>query len=156
MPAPFSRVLVPMDFSDHSDRALEYATALAGGTGASLHLLNVVEPVAAVSGEMYISMPELTDNLAAEALRRLREHKEGIPPGLAVTVDVAVGLAAVTIAQAATDQKCDLIVMGTHGRTGLAHLFMGSVAERVTRLAPCPVLTVRQVTWAAGAGRLTA
>lgn len=155
MNTTISRILVPLDFSPHSQRALEYATALAARLGAALHLLSVVEPMAAASGlagEMYFpSLAELTDKMVEEARRYMAESKAYVPPGLVVTSDVAIGTPATTITDVAQEQKCDLIVMGTHGRTGLAHLFMGSVAERVTRLAPCPVLTVRPVSWATSA-----
>lgn len=144
-----SRILVPFDFSAHSQRALDYATALAARTGAALHLLNVVEPLATASagGEIYVQLGEIMDAMVADSRRLLKDHKDGLPPGMTITTDVTVGPAATTIVQTAADRKCDLIVMGTHGRTGLAHLFMGSVAERVTRLAPCPVLTVRPLKW---------
>lgn len=152
METTISRILVPLDFSVHSDRALAYATMLAQRLEASLRLLNVVEPLnaAALAGEGYlITVPELTDSMVKEARRRMADYRDIAPPGLVIETDVAVGPAATTIAETAREQQCDLIVMGTHGRTGLAHLFMGSVAERVTRLAPCPVLTVRPIAGAA-------
>jgi nucleotide-binding universal stress UspA family protein len=71
----------------------------------------------------------------------------GDSSGIAVTTEVLSGHPASAIVDTAREKKYDLIVMGTHGRTGLAHLFMGSVAEKVTRLAPCPVLTVRETEW---------
>lgn len=152
METTISRILVPLDFSAPSERALDYATALATRLGATLHVLNVVEPMNALAGEGYlISLPELTDSMVKEAKRRMDDYRDIAPPGLVFETDVTVGLAATTIADTARTQKCDLIIMGTHGRTGLAHLFMGSVAERVTRLAPCPVLTVRPIAWAPGA-----
>jgi nucleotide-binding universal stress UspA family protein len=150
MTSRITRMLVPMDFSAYSDKAFEYAVALAQQTGASMHLLHAVTPLATVGvgGEMNIPMPELTDQMVADARTLLHGYSEKTPAGIAATVSVVVGSPAMTIADAASQHNCDLIVMGTHGRTGLAHLVMGSVAERVTRLAPCPVLTVRPVQWA--------
>ena len=154
MTTTISRILVPLDFSVPSERALGYATTLAAQFGATLRLLHVVEPLnaAALAGEGYlITLPELTDSMVKDARRRLADYRDIAPPGLVIETDVTMGPPATTIAEVARAQKCDLIVMGTHGRTGLAHLFMGSVAERVTRLAPCPVLTVRPIAWAQGA-----
>lgn len=148
MTPTITRILVPLDFSAHSQRALDYATELAVRTGASLHLLNVVEPIEATvfGSEMYVpSLPEITDNMVAESRRQIARCAAGLPRGVTATTEVAIGPAATTITDTASDRTCDLIVMGTHGRTGLGHLFMGSVAERVTRLAPCPVLTVRSL-----------
>jgi universal stress protein A len=145
MTLTISRILVPLDFSSHAQQAMDYAAALAGSSGASLHLLNVVEPLAAhvLAGESYVMLPEIMDSMVDDAKRQLAEYRDCLPPGTRSTSEVIVGTPAMTIVQTAADRKCDLIVMGTHGRTGLAHLLMGSVAERVTRLAPCPVLTVR-------------
>jgi glycine betaine transporter len=144
-----ARILVPVDFSAYSERALEYATALAARLGASLHLLHVVEdPIAtgAWGGETAIlNVTELREELLADAERRLVSYCDAAKRAL-VPVEPAVrlGLTAITIVDHATSLGADLIVMGTHGRTGMSHLLMGSVAESVLRHAPCPVLTVRE------------
>lgn len=145
----FTRILVPTDFSEPSDAALDYARALADKFGASLHLLHVIEPnyqTAALSNEAYIgTSPGIYEVLVKEAQSKFAHR--GFPAdraGSRATTEVMTGISADTIVDFAADQQIDLIVMGTHGRTGLAHLLMGSVAEHVVRTAPCPVLTVRQ------------
>ena len=146
-----SRILVPVDFSPYSEFALRYATALASRLGASVELLHVVEdPIATGAWGSEISIPdvsELRKNLIAEAERRLERYcavAEG--PRVPVVTTVRMGQPAHTITEYAQAGGADLIVMGTHGRSGLAHLVMGSVAERVVRHALCPVLTLHEGT----------
>jgi len=144
-----SRILVPVDFSPHSERALRYATALAGRHGASVYVLHVVEdPIAAGAWSPDVDIPNLRDiqkALVEEGERKLERYRT-IGEGQRVpTVTAALmGMTAQTITEYAKNLGMDLIVMGTHGRSGLAHLFMGSVAEHVVRHAPCPVLTLRE------------
>jgi nucleotide-binding universal stress UspA family protein len=143
-----TRILVPTDFSEPSEAALDYARAIARQFGATLHVLHVVEApfvTGPFSAEMYIpEAPSVQAELIQDATLKLARRV--LPSDKArygATKEIIVGLAAKTIVQYAGEQKFDLIVMGTHGRTGLAHLLMGSVAEHVVRAAPCPVLTVR-------------
>ena len=143
-----TRILVPTDFSEPSEAALAYARTLARQFGATFHLLHVVEApfvTGPFSSEMYIhESPGVQAELIQDA--KLRLARRLLPSDKALysaTKEVIVGLAAKTIVQYAAEQNFDLIVMGTHGRTGLAHLLMGSVAEHVVRAAPCPVLTTR-------------
>jgi nucleotide-binding universal stress UspA family protein len=143
-----TKILVPIDFSPHADRAFGYATALARRLGAELTLVHVVEdPFAtgAWGAETYIpNIGELLQNLIAAAERQLTTLKDGAAAqGVRVKTAVITGRPAQSIIEHADTEGCDLIVIGTHGRTGLAHVVMGSVAERVLRKAPCPVLTVR-------------
>jgi nucleotide-binding universal stress UspA family protein len=143
-----SRILVPVDFSTHAEAALQYAIALAGRLDATLHILHVVEdPIAtgAWGGETVIpNLTELRRELLDDAERRLAVYRESASRAQVPVVTVArMGLTSHTIVDYAQALDIDLIVMGTHGRTGMAHLFMGSVAERVLREAPCPVLTMR-------------
>ena len=147
-----SRILVPVDFNPHSDLALRHVIPLASRLLASVHLLHVVEPLPALAltGESLClpDVAELQARTMAEAARRIDESRSALSSaGLEVTGEVAMGHPAAEIVHTAGRTQCDLIVMGTHGRTGLAHMFMGSVAEKVTRLAPCPVLTVRETEW---------
>jgi nucleotide-binding universal stress UspA family protein len=143
----FTRILVPTDFSDPSDAALEYARTLAARFGASLHLFHVVEDqfvTGPFGAEMYVPHPTGTlSYLMAEAqaymTRRISAEDR---TALRATTEIIVGTAARTIVDYASDNGYDLIVMGTHGRTGLAHLLTGSVAEQVIRRAACPVLTM--------------
>ena len=148
MDLAISRILVPVDFSAYSERALEYAIGLAGRLGASLHLLHVVEDPIATGfwgGEMVIpNLTELREELVHGAERQLVSSREAAErAGVSVVSTVQVGLPAITIVDHAKSLGVDLIVMGTHGRTGMAHLLMGSVAERVLRASTTPLLIVR-------------
>lgn len=156
----FTRILVPTDFSESSDAALDYARALADKFGASLRLLHVIEQPygsGAFSNEVYLAETSgLYDMLVKQAQAQLSDRV--FPADRAqhgMTSEIMTGRSATTIVEYAADQHFDLIVMGTHGRTGLAHLFMGSVAEHVVRKALCPVLTVRQAPAAAAAAVAT-
>jgi nucleotide-binding universal stress UspA family protein len=149
----FTRILVPIDFSPPSNAALEYARTVAARFGASLHLLHVADdPYRALySAEVFVpEMEGLRDEILADATARLqRQLRMGDIQQLAATVQAIVGTPAASIVEYAEAHDIDLIVMGTHGRGGMSHLLMGSVAERVVRTAPCPVLTVRGVPKAA-------
>jgi nucleotide-binding universal stress UspA family protein len=125
-------ILVPIDFSAAADQALEYAMALAGKLSVRLPLLHVMytAPLAAAEGGAFL--PDL-ESIKAEARQRMERYRQRVH---------AAGLEGDVIIMA-QDKKVDLIVMGTHGRTGLQHVLLGSVAEKVVRLAPCPVLTIR-------------
>jgi nucleotide-binding universal stress UspA family protein len=143
----FNRILVPTDFSPPSDAALEYARDVASRFGASLHLLHVVDDPyrAAFAAEVYVPEVEgLRDDLLTYSVNRLNERLQSSDSReLRATTTAVIGTPAWSIVQYATAHEMDLIVMGTHGRGGMSHLLMGSVAERVVRTAPCPVLIVR-------------
>jgi nucleotide-binding universal stress UspA family protein len=134
----FTRILVPTDFSKPSDAAQVYARRLAGNTGATIHLLHVVDNLflRAVLGDPH--------DYEAAALKRLqdrtRAHAEDVSFNLAVERSDEPADEITSYARA---HGIDLIVMGTHGRGRMAHLLLGSVAEKVARTAPCPVLTMR-------------
>jgi nucleotide-binding universal stress UspA family protein len=143
-----TRILVPTDFSADANAAFDYARELARKFDAPVHLLHVVEdPLAAGmwSSEIYTAeIAGLQVNLVRDAEERLRRS---VPDaGGTVSTEVRTGNAAKQIIETARETGADLIVMGTRGRTGVAHVIMGSVAERVVRLAPCPVLTLRAET----------
>lgn len=143
----FTRILVPVDFNAPSDGALDYARALAARFEASLHLLHVVEdPYRAVyAAEVYVPELEgLRDDLIADATGRLKDRLRPSDLEHLTTVDAVIGTPAWSIVEYAAAHDINLIVMGTHGRGGMSHLLMGSVAEKVIRMATCPVLTVRQ------------
>ena len=152
MTRSITRILVPVDFSEPSDAALEYATGLAERLGASLHLLHVFEDplwtTGAMAAEMYVPVPEgLREALLANARTQLAERANKLDAErFHLTTDVYMGPIAAGITEFATQKQIDLIVIGTHGRGGMSHLLLGSVAERVVRSAPCPVLTVRTST----------
>jgi len=120
-------ILVATDFSPFSEQAIRAAAALARHFGATLHLLHVVHHA----------------EERAAVLDRLGEIAEAEADGVPFTASVAVGRPASEIVRYAVREQMDLIVVGTHGRTGLAHVVMGSVAEAVVRTALCQVLTVR-------------
>jgi nucleotide-binding universal stress UspA family protein len=119
------RILVPTDFSGASDAALECARQIATQLGASLHLVHVV---------------------GDQPLEAVTDVQAGLNKSATGTASTAVvsGETATAIVDHAAGMNADLIVMGTHGRTGLAHLLIGSVSGIVARTAPCPVLTVRE------------
>lgn len=140
--ADIKRILVPTDFSEPADAALTYALALAAKLGATVSLVHVFDDPAGIHSGEYVPMPaDMRAEILADLRRRLAEvavkrgHSELNP-------QVLVGPTARSIVEGARDSKADLIVMGTHGRHGMAHLLLGSVAERVVRTAACPVLTV--------------
>ena len=141
-------ILVPTDFSTTSDAALEYAREVAGRFGATLHLLHVLQDPfvkGPLVSEAYLTdTPGVRTTILDEAKARLT-HRLGPPDNkaFAAHAEVVFGHGAETIVEYAADRDVDLIVMGTHGRTGMAHLLLGSIAERVVRTARCPVLTVR-------------
>jgi nucleotide-binding universal stress UspA family protein len=144
----FTRILVPTDFSDASDAALDYARALAGRFASTLHLVHVLDApfvTGPISTEVFMSQaPAVQEELFEEARARLARRAAAAERAhLRVTTEIVSGTTARAIVDIAADRAMDLIVMGTHGRSGMAHLLMGSVAERVVRTAPCPVLTVR-------------
>ena len=139
-------ILVPLDFSKPSERALEQAATLAREFGAKLTVLNVVEPIAMPDFAYYPLMME-NDKVVASAHKRLTQFsaRQGIAKDLVEKVLVRNGPAHREITDAARTLKSDLIVIATHGHTGLAHVLLGSTAERVVRHAECPVLVVRGV-----------
>ena len=144
MTPAISRILVPTDFSASADAALAYALKLADQVGAPVRLVHVFEDPDALSmySEVYVPMPpELRAEILADMRRQLTARVTASGHSN-ITTDVLTGAAAQTIVEGATEEHCDLIVMGTHGRHGMAHLLMGSVAERVVRTAVCPVLVV--------------
>lgn len=148
-PAPaslkLSKILVPVDFSEESKKALNYGLGFARQFGATLVLLHVVE-VIVYPGEIgYGSfMPPMTEEtLAANAKARLETMAKEITLPTPVQTLVRLGSPFTEIVAAAKDEDLDLIVIATHGYTGLKHVLLGSTAERVVRHAPCPVLTVR-------------
>lgn len=141
-------ILVATDFSDASDAALRYAKSLAAAYGATIHVLHVLEDLAAHAWttEVYVAaLPGVHEEMERQARERLdaaltAEERDAYKAHLTLRT----GSAFVEIVRHAREIKADLLVMGTHGRGAIAHMLLGSVAERVVRKAPCPVLTVRQ------------
>jgi nucleotide-binding universal stress UspA family protein len=139
-----SRVLAPVDLSDQSERVLHHASALADTYAAPLDLLHVVEETAYPNAygldTLGTDLPNVQDR-AREALETLAGKLDLRPDP--VNVHVMTGHAARDIVEFADEQGADLIVMATHGRTGLDRFLIGSVAEKVVRRAPCPVFTLK-------------
>jgi universal stress protein A len=138
-------ILVPIDFSAPSKKALDYAVPFAEQFGAKLTLLHVVEPVAtpdfANSFPLMMEKDKLMTECKAQLQLLVKQH--AIDPKLVEKTLVRQGRSFHEIADAARTLKTDLIIMSTHGYTGLKHALLGSTAERVVRHAPCPVLVVR-------------
>jgi nucleotide-binding universal stress UspA family protein len=139
-------ILVPSDFSDCSDEALRYGLELARRFDAQLHLLHVVQdPVAQPWAAEGFSVPlfEVVEQWQRQAEERLKASVPDADRGR-VTIASVVATPYAEILDYAASHNVDLIVMGTHGRGGVTHMLLGSIAERVVRRAPCPVLTVRR------------
>lgn len=145
---PIKRVLVPVDFSGDSLNALAYARDLVKPFNAEVVLLHVIEPIYyAAPADMYMTSPnfaELIDEQQRAATQQLKRIATDLEKkGHRVRTVLKSGSPAQVIIDSAQRLGADLIIMATHGHTGLAHLFMGSVAEKVVRTATCGVLTVR-------------
>jgi nucleotide-binding universal stress UspA family protein len=138
-------ILVPTDFSDCSDAAVTYGRELALTFGASLHLLHVVQDpyTQPWSAEAFaVPLADMLLDWQAQATKRMEDSVPAVErPN--TTIQTRIGSPFYEIVRYAAEQNVDLIVVGTHGRGALGHMLLGSVAERVVRKSPCPVLTVR-------------
>ena len=137
---PIATVLHPTDFSERSEAAFHIARSLARDYAAKLYLLHVVPYSSFSALEGAVSDAPEQERVAKEMLHKLAAQAPGVP----VETAVVLGQAAEDTVAFADKHKIDVIVLGTHGHTGLSRLLMGSVAEHVLRHAPCPVLTVRK------------
>jgi nucleotide-binding universal stress UspA family protein len=141
------RILHPTDFSSASRPAFERALALARESRAELTVAHVLAPIIPVVGEGYIP-PQTYESIEAAGRKSVQRKLDALvararKAGVRARALLLEGAAHDRIARAAKARRVDLIVMGTHGRSGLARLFIGSVASRVVSAAPCPVMTVR-------------
>ena len=141
-------ILAPTDFSQHAAGGLRYACGLADRFGSTLHLLHVLPEVVAPIGPEPMLVPTIPAEYYREAEETARQAMEtalqaewGRPAS--VHHQVHWGDPVIAIVNYAREHGIDLVVISTHGRTGLRHVLLGSVAERIVREAPCPVLTVR-------------
>lgn len=133
-------ILHPTDFSACSDAAFHLACSLARDHGSRLVVAHVAEPLMALSGEGVLMIPPEADLVfLRDKVHRIRPQD----PMIQVEYRVCQGEPAAEILRLAAETRCDLIVLGTHGRTGLARFLMGSVAEQILRKAACPVVTVK-------------
>ena len=139
------QILVPIDFSDCSIKALEYALPLAKQFGASLRLLYVAQAVYPVAALGPLDLASLQAGERTEAEEKLTQLVNKVVGNTArAEVLVTTGQPSDEIARVARESETDLIVISTHGHTGIKHLWLGSVAEGVVRKSPCPVLVVRE------------
>ena len=141
------RILHPTDFSSASNAAFARAVAMAKADRAQLLLVHALAPPMPIAGEGYIP-PNVYEELEASARKYAQKRLAALQAkagkvGVKSASLILEGVAHEQIARAARSKKADLIVIGTHGRTGFAKFFLGSVASRVVATAPCPVLTVR-------------
>ena len=143
-------ILAPTDFSDHAQTAVRYACALAEKFGARLHLLHVLSDIIPAGPDPMLAPvlpPEYyreSEEASLAALKDLLKPEWGRPAS--VETSVGWGPPATIVVDEAKEKGVELIVIATHGRTGLSHVLLGSVAERIIREAPCPVLTIRDRT----------
>jgi len=147
MEPDISKVLVPIDFSDYSKSALKYAVNFVKYFKAQLFLVYVVEPVIYPPdfsmGQIAIPSVDLEmDKRAEEELNKLAAQE--IPADIKVKSIVKTGKPFIEIIETAGEENVDLIIIATHGHTGVEHILFGSTAEKVVRKAPCPVLTLRE------------
>ena len=142
-PALIKKILVPVDFSSYSDQVLDYAATMAQGFKARVILMHVVQPFQySVTDTLNVidhdrALKAIATSLLDNSCKMLRER------GLSVDIHLTSGSPHREIVKKSHQEKVNMIIMGTHGRTGLEHILFGSVAEKVLRLAACPVLTVR-------------
>jgi nucleotide-binding universal stress UspA family protein len=141
------RILYPTDFSKGSSAAFKRAIELAKADRAQLLLVHVLAPVVPIAGEGYIS-PQVYDDIETSGRRNAQRHLGALQTkakkaGVRAATLLLEGVAHEQIIRAAKSKKSDLIVMGTHGHTGLVRFFLGSVTSRVIAGASCPVLSVR-------------
>lgn len=145
--AEWKRICCPIDFSDASRAAMEVAADLARRGGANLVLLHAYPiPGYTFPDGSVVASPRMMQELADQARKHLEEWRleaEKLVGAPRVRCETAIGEPAAEILSFARSSGADLLVLGTHGRTGLEHALMGSIAERVVRRAHCPVLTVR-------------
>ena len=139
-------IVVPTDFSEHSLVALDYAIGLAWAYNARLKVVFVNEPGLKISDMEWVGTREkaMDEQHLAQARRSIEKIVlDRIPTDLPADAEVLYGEAVTTIIDYASATNADLVVMATHGRTGVSHALLGSVAEQVVRKAPCPVLTLK-------------
>ena len=134
------KILVPVDFSESSEAALQWATVLARDTGATLEIVHVeTVPLTTGGGEYIYSIPEPPTQELLERLNKIVPTDPSVP----VVHRLLAGDPAEAILRTAKSEGVDMIVMGTHGRRGISRLLMGSVAEAIVRRAECPVLILK-------------
>jgi nucleotide-binding universal stress UspA family protein len=140
------KIVVPQDFSEYSLHALKYAVTLAGLFNSELVVLHVVEPIVYPADFSFgqVSIPAMEEEIRKHSEEQLNELVTNeIPNSIKTTSIIKVGKPFIEIIDVAKAENADLIVISSHGRTGMDHVLFGSTADKVVRKAPCPVLTVR-------------
>ncbi len=142
----FSKILVPIDFSEFTDDIVKYATEIAQKFGSTIHLIHVIPNMDYFTPyESFMAaenMVTVQKGVEAEVQRDLEKVADKIA-GVPVTRAVRTGVSFVEIVEYVKNEHIELVIMATHGRGGLEHIIIGSVAEKVVRKSPCPVLTIR-------------
>lgn len=142
------KILVPYDFDEVSPRALDYAVSLAQRLGASIDLLHVAEVRVYGPHAAPFPPPDVIEQLEAASLSELEKvAKPRRGRGVDIHPFVCRGAPSEAIVREASARSSDLVVIASHGRRGVAHALLGSVAEKVVRLSPCPTLVVRGELW---------
>ena len=145
----FKKILYPVDFSEHTEGIVEYGVAIARKFDAEFHLLHVIPNLNYFTPYESFLTPEnmvaIERSIESEVERDLNKIIENI--GIPVIKVVKTGVIFMEIIDYIKTEKIDLVVMGTHGRSGIEHILIGSVAEKIVRKAPCPVLTIKPKNW---------
>lgn len=143
------RIVVPVDYSEHAQATLEYAATLAERFGASIDVVHVWDRPSYVPDTAVIGKPGEPERSLADLIRENAEHemteflkRTKLPPGVTVTHHLVSGEPASAVIKLLEHRDADLVILGTHGRAGVKHLLLGSVAEKLVRLSPIPVITV--------------
>jgi len=146
MDSQIKKILVPIDFSDYSKNALRYSEEVARIYNAKLYLVYVIEPVIypADFSMGQVALPSMDIEMNTRAKEELDNLAKKELPGLEVKTIIKTGKPFVEIIETASQEDIDLIIIATHGHTGVEHILFGSTAEKVVRKAPCPVLTLRE------------
>lgn len=139
------QILVPVDFSEHSRKSLRYARPFAEQFGASMSLLHVIEPMVFPGEFAYapVEPEDMDEQRMAKARQQLKKMAEELAATVPVESSVRLGRAWKEIVDTARTKEVDLLIISTHGYTGLKYALLGSVAEKIVRHSPCPVLVVR-------------
>ncbi|MCW5558967.1 MAG: universal stress protein, partial [Verrucomicrobiae bacterium] len=139
------QILVPVDFSEHSRKSIRYALPFAEQFGAKLVLLHVIEPMVVPGEFAYVPVEpqEMDEQRMAKGREQLQAAAKELAAKVPVETEVRLGRAWKEIAETAKSREVDLLIISTHGYTGFKYALLGSVAEKIVRHAPCPVLVVR-------------
>lgn len=142
----FNKILVPIDFSEHSLKALDAARSLAKLSGGSVLLLHVLQPIVIVQGEIPPLVVPTDSGRVEAAEKELAAIIERLGAGVSMEATVRDGHPWDTVCEVAREKQCDVIVLASHGYTGLKRMLLGSTAEQVLRHSHCPVLVVKTLT----------